>query len=155
MKASDHPHNHQDCIKLALSQANALCAEKNIRFTPLRQRVLELLWSSHKAAKAYDILHTLQQEDKSAKPSTVYRTLDFLQELKLAHKIDSLNAYVGCLHPEEGHNCQFMICRNCETVQESCDSSVFKAITESAQKLHFIVERQMIEVHGLCANCQL
>jgi Fur family transcriptional regulator, zinc uptake regulator len=147
------PHNHQDCIKQAFDQADSICAEQNARFTPLRKRVLELLWNSHKPAKAYDILDTLRLEDKSAKPSTIYRTLEFLQELGLAHKVDSMNAYIGCSHPDQRHHCQFLICRICGDSREFCASDVLNAINEHAHKQHFTVERHIIEVHGVCGEC--
>lgn len=149
-----HSHNHQDCIKQAFLHADALCADKRVRFTPLRKRVLELVWNNHKPAKAYDILTILQEEDKSAKPMTVYRTLDFLQEVGLVHKVDSLNAYVGCTHPGKNHSCQFMICRVCGDITESCDTGVFSAIEEHAVKKGFLVERQTIEIHGVCKGCK-
>ncbi len=149
-----HTHNHQHCITQAFVQASAICNEKGVRFTPLRKRVLELLWHSHKPAKAYDILEILQQEDKSAKPSTVYRALEFLQEMGLAHKIDSLNAYIGCARPQDGLHCQFMICAHCGIMEESSDVDIFTAIAENAARHHFKVERQVIEIHGLCQECQ-
>lgn len=147
-------HNHQDCIAQAFIQANTICRKKNVRFTPLRQRVLELLWNNHKPAKAYDILDLLREEDKSAKPSTVYRTLEFLQEMGLVHKVDSLNAYVGCSSPENSPHCQFMICRSCGTIIESTDHAIFSAIRSNAERSHFTVERQIIEIHGICKECK-
>lgn len=149
----DKTHNHHQCIAKAFMQASAICTEKAVRFTPLRKRVLELLWSSHKPAKAYDILDLLRAEDKSAKPSTVYRTLEFLQEVGLAHKVDSLNAYVGCTHPENTHNCQFMICRKCGNISESSSPDIWDAVTKNAKLHHFHVERQVIEIHGICEEC--
>lgn len=146
-------HNHQHCITQACLQADTICNERGVRFTPLRKRVLELLWHTHKPAKAYDILEILHQEDRSAKPSTVYRTLDFLQEVGLVHKVDSLNAYVGCAHPNSNSHCQFMICRVCGNVTESSNAIVFSAITENAARYHFHVERQIIEMHGVCEEC--
>jgi len=146
-------HNHQSCIKHAFERADAICLGKGARFTPLRKRILELVWNNHKPAKAYDLLDILHKEDKSAKPMTVYRTLEFLQTLGLVHKIDSLNAYVGCTHPEQNHSCQFLICGQCGDVKESCDMGVFEAVKASAGIHHFKVERQMIEVHGVCMHC--
>lgn len=147
-------HNHQTCINTALINAGEICAAKNVRFTPLRKRVLELLWGNHKTVKAYDILEILHREDKSAKPPTVYRTLEFLLEVGLIHKVDSLNAYVGCSHPQETpHSCQFMICRSCGVVTEFCDPDIFNAINVNARALNFSAERQIIEVHGVCKEC--
>jgi Fur family zinc uptake transcriptional regulator len=77
-----------------------LCAQKGLRLTALRRRVLELVWQSHKPLGAYDILAVLSEQDgRRAAPPTVYRALDFLLENGLVHRISSLNAFVGCDAP--------------------------------------------------------
>ncbi|MGC9185551.1 MAG: transcriptional repressor, partial [Thiomonas sp.] len=69
-----------DCLARtqALQHAEALCAARGVRLTPLRRRVLELVQSRTEAVKAYDLLAELSTEDHAAKPPTVYRALDFL-----------------------------------------------------------------------------
>ncbi|MBM4202103.1 MAG: hypothetical protein FJ189_12570, partial [Gammaproteobacteria bacterium] len=89
-------HDHDDCIHRALASAERLCAERGVRFTPVRRRVLELIWRSHEAVKAYDLLEQLKTFDPAAKPTTVYRALDFLREQGLIHRVESLNAFIGC-----------------------------------------------------------
>jgi hypothetical protein len=80
------------------------------RLTPLRRRVLELIWNSHLPVKAYELLSQLAQERAQAAPPTVYRALEFLQDAGLVHRIASLNAFVGCGEPLAGHVSQFLIC---------------------------------------------
>ena len=94
------PHDHSRCVAEALAEAEALCAKQGTRLTTLRKRVLELVWASHKPLGAYDILGVLSEEDgRRAAPPTVYRALDFLLENGLVHRIASLNAFIGCVHP--------------------------------------------------------
>ena len=96
------PHDHKHCIKGALEEARALCAQKGVRLTALRETVLELIWQSHRPVGAYEILAELTRiQDKSAQPPTVYRALDFLLEHGLIHRLSSLNAFIGCPHPEK------------------------------------------------------
>ena len=76
----DEDHDHQDCVSRALKVAENLCERHQKRFTDLRRKVLELVWRQHKPVGAYELLELLQQEGRAA-PPTVYRTLDFLQEL--------------------------------------------------------------------------
>ena len=45
--------------------------------------------------------------------------LDFLVAHGFAHKIERLNAFVACLHPDDGHRPAFLICRGCRTVVEA------------------------------------
>src|SRR5262249_40395465 len=90
------PHDHRHCIDDALSRAETVCAERGARMTPLRRRVLELVWDSHAPIGAYAIMDLLRAaDDRAAAPPTVYRALEFLLDQGLVHKIESLNAFVG------------------------------------------------------------
>ena len=146
-------HDHQGCINKALAVAERLCEERGVRFTPLRRRVLELIWSNHESVKAYDLLDTLKAFDKSAKPATVYRTLDFLLEQGLIHRIESLNAFVGCRQPERRHELLLLICERCHTVDERPALELIDAATREIRKAHFLPQHQSYEVRGLCASC--
>lgn len=149
------PHDHSRCVSQALAEAENICARKGLRLTALRKRVLELVWQSHKPLGAYDILGVLSDEDgRRAAPPTVYRALDFLLENGLVHRIASLNAFVGCSHPEHAHQGQFLICRNCHTSVELEQDSISDAIIAAAMGVGFTVEGQTVEVIGLCAGCQ-
>ena len=149
------PHDHSRCVSQALTEAENICVRKGLRLTALRKRVLELVWQSHKPLGAYDILAVLSDEDgRRAAPPTVYRALDFLLENGLVHRIASLNAFVGCSHPEHAHQGQFLICRNCHTSVELEQDSISDAIIAAAMGVGFAVEGQTVEVIGLCTGCQ-
>ena len=53
------PHNHDACVSQALTDARTICQRQNARLTPIRERVLELIWQSHKPLGAYDVLAEL------------------------------------------------------------------------------------------------
>jgi Fur family zinc uptake transcriptional regulator len=146
-------HDHAQCVSHALSAAVSLCERAGERLTPLRQRVLELVWSSHQPIGAYALLDRLKQDGRSAAPPTVYRALEFLLEQGLVHRIESLNAYVGCAQPGDGHLVQFLICRKCGTAAEIEDRRVVEAIGRSAAERGFALEGRVIELSGLCEHC--
>lgn len=147
-------HNHSHCIESALKRARRLCVDKKLRFTSIRQRVLELVWSDHQPSKAYDILDRVRVTHPSAKPPTVYRALDFLLEHGLVHKLNSLNAYVGCAHPNREHFGFFMICRECSEVQEFSNDTIDKGIVHAARARSFARDEVALEVFGLCQYCR-
>ncbi len=184
-------HDHRACVEVALATAARLCLERRARLTPLRRRVLELVWRSHAPVGAYDILGRLSAEPGAAKekstateqgtaqeistaqgtateqstaaeqgtrrrsaPPTVYRALEFLLAQGLIHRIESLNAYVGCVHPDGDHGGQFLICTGCGATAEVHDPRVDAAVARRAQELGFAVARKTIEVAGLCPPCQ-
>jgi len=146
-------HDHAVCVDTALCAAEAYCREHGLRLTELRRRVLELVWSSHRPVGAYSVLEQLAAEGRSAAPPTVYRALDFLLANGLVHRIASLNAYLGCNHPQEAHDAQFFICRRCGEAVELTNARVGEAIAGDATRLGFQMEAQTVEISGLCSHC--
>lgn len=149
----DQAHDHQGCIAKALDNAEILCQQHRQRFTAIRRRVLELVWQQHKPVGAYELLDMLQQGGRAA-PPTVYRALDFLQQMGLVHRIASLNAYVGCIQPGAPHDGQFLICQTCHTLAELDAPAIRRAIAESAAHSGFEPRRHTVEIMGLCPNCR-
>lgn len=149
----DNCTDHKTCIEDALREAERICAEKKLNFTKQRKKVLELVWKNHKPAKAYDILKQIDEKD-SLQPPIVYRALDFLLNNGMVHKINSLNAYVGCPHPLKHSQCYFLICSKCEEVEESCDKSLTAEIAKSTKSRGFNSEKVAVEIVGICKKCQ-
>jgi len=147
-------HDHSHCLDGALDRAAVLCWQKGVRLTPLRRRVLELVWSGHRPLGAYDILNSLKTDRLGAAPPTVYRTLGFLRQQGLVHRIESLNAFVGCPDPDTPHGGQFLICLGCGLAAELNDNAVDLAILKSAAAAGFAVGRKVIEIEGLCPHCR-
>lgn len=154
-RATTTPHDHTTCISAALKRAESLCRERGSRLTGLRRQVLECLWQSHQARGAYDILGEINaQAERKLAPLSVYRALDFLVSEGLAHRIESLNAFIGCPHPAEGHALQFLVCSGCHLVVELKDQAIDKALAQAAAKQGFTRERTIVEVIGKCKTCQ-
>jgi Fur family transcriptional regulator, zinc uptake regulator len=146
-------HKHSTCIAEALAAAEIACKERGNRLTPTRRRVLELVWAGHEPVKAYDVLDILRNERSSAAPPTVYRALEFLQEEGLVHKIESLNAYVGCGKPGHLDSGQFLICSGCGEVAELDDPELVKLISKKAGQIGFAIEDHVVEIKGCCEQC--
>ncbi len=148
-------HDHSVCIETALSRAADLCARRDARLTQSRRQILELVWDRHEPVTAYDLVETLRGiTGKRVDPPTIYRALDFLIDQGLVHRIEGLNAFVGCSMPEARHAGQFLICGQCGTIRELDEPEIARAVTARAQALGFAIERQTIEVYGRCVDCQ-
>jgi len=147
-------HDHQHCIQQALTRAEDHCRRSNQRLTPIRRRVLELVWQSHRPVGAYDILAILGAEGFSSAPPTVYRALDFLLDQHLIHRIARLNAFIGCTHPGTPHAGQFLLCRHCGLAVELDATPISDAISQAAHQAGFLLTSHMIEAEGLCPTCQ-
>ncbi len=147
-------HDHRRCQRELLSEARLLCETRELRLTSRRRQVLEILLVSHQPMGAYDILAELNRINPAARiaPPIVYRALEFLMSEGLIHRIESRNAFISCVHP--GHQCtaQFLICRDCEQVAE-LESSNHPLLVE-ANNLGFTVDHSVVEITGVCAECQ-
>lgn len=146
-------HDHSECIESALAVAEKTCQRRGLRFTPIRRRVLELIWQNHEPVGAYQLLDQLSHDGRRAMPPTVYRALEFLVEAGLVHRLATLNAFIGCVHPDHPHQGQFLICRDCRRVVEMESARVGRSLRREAEALGFSVEEQSIELTGLCPDC--
>lgn len=144
-------HDHKSCQTSALHAAETLAEKRGVRLTPLRRRVLEIVLKSHRPMGAYDVLKELSPE--RPQPPTVYRALDFLLSQGFVHRIDSLNAYIGCFAPAEPHRSHFLLCERCGRAAEIHDDALTHALRAAAHAAGFAVQRETVEISGLCPEC--
>ena len=146
-------HDHGRCVQTAVSRAHDLCARRGARLTPLREQVLELVWRSHAPIGAYQLMERLAESRGRVAPPTIYRALDFLTREGLIHRIDSLNAYVGCPSPARPHQAYFFICRACGDAAEFHDPELSATLGRCVDRASFQVDAATVELAGLCARC--
>ncbi len=152
--SSNHAHNHDQCIEQALVRASDICEKRETRFTPLRRKVLELVWGGHKPITAYELLDLLSLDGKKrVAPPTIYRALDFLIEEGFVHRLESLNAFIGCSDPEHLHQGHFLICTQCRTVKEINEKTLHDKIKDVANNEGYQLDHSMLEIMGKCVNC--
>ncbi len=143
----------------AMKEAEAVCLRRGAVLTPLRRQVLELVLQAEAPIGAYALLDRLKAARPGAAPPTVYRALDFLLEHGLIHKVERLNAFIGCNETGHGHAHdhhhphQFLICRNCGATMEIADHAVAHAIEAAARRAGFVLAEATVEIEGTCARC--
>jgi Fur family zinc uptake transcriptional regulator len=145
-----HAHDPALCV----AEAEDVCRKAGQTLTPLRKRVLELLLDSPGPAKAYDLLAHLGDAEGPAKPPTVYRALEFLMKVGLAHRIESLNAFVACNVHGCGRQAAFLICDGCGGAEELDVHTIFDEVARKADKRGFRVTRSVLESRGMCRDCR-
>ncbi|WP_336279623.1 Fur family transcriptional regulator [Bartonella sp. CB175] len=124
------------------------------KFTRNQTLVLNTLKNAQKPLSAYAILERLREEGFRA-PLQVYRALERLIQLKYIHRLESANAFMACLHPE---NCQhefttFTICDKCGKVNEIQDPVIAYGVKKMVQDADFQAHRSTVEVRGMCKKC--
>lgn len=131
--------------------AETRVAEAGGKWTEPRRRVYELLLEAGTPVKAYDLMEAYS-EDRTAKPPTVYRALDFLETAGLVHRIASLNAFVACEADDPTHAAAFLICDCCGAAEEF--EPDFGPQLAAAQAAGYAVRSVTLEARGLCSACR-
>lgn len=126
-----------------------------VDLTRNQSMVMTALTRSQAPMSAYAILNQLRAHAFRA-PLQVYRALDKLGELGLAHRLESLNAFIACTHPEcDGDDsAAFMICETCGQVNEIKDGALCKRQKQLAAAAGFVLTKSTVELRGICRNCQ-
>ena len=151
-----HPdHDHDRCSSDAMAVAEALCAQRGQRLTPIRRKVLAALLASHKPLGAYEIIDRLALKGPRLAPITAYRALEFLRENGLVHRIESRNAFLACAHNhDETAIVAFLICESCGSVGEIPAAPLAQSFNEAARGTGFAPKLSVVEITGTCAHCQ-
>ena len=148
-------HDHDRCTADALHHAEAVCARRAQKFTPIRRHVLQALLASHRPLGAYEVIDELARTMPRPAPITVYRALDFLMENGLVHRIESRNAFLACAHDHGAASMvAFLICDQCGSVGEVPAAKVAQSLNDAARTTGFAPKLSVVEITGTCAHCQ-
>ena len=148
-------HDHERCASDGLAHAEAICAARAERLTPMRRAVLEALLASHAPLGAYELIDRLSVRGARVAPITIYRALDFLREQGLVHRIESHNAFIACVQNHESSDpVVFLICEKCGAVGEAASATVADTIKSASRAAGFTPKTPVIEISGICAHCK-
>ena len=124
--------------------------QRGYRLTPQRQLVLEAV-DTLEHATPDDILVEVRRTASGVNISTVYRTLEVLEELGVvrhAHLSDRAPTY----HSTSDHEHFHLVCRNCHKVI-SVDPDVLSPVSERLKAEHdFTVDIGHLTVFGICGD---
>ena len=142
-----------------LDKIHSYCQQQGIRLTDTRLAVLSLLTEAVSSLSAYQLLEGYQQRyQKSYQPTTIYRVLTFLEQHGLVHKLASTRQYVLCqeLGKQHGKCVEFLHCDQCGKLTEVPDmESTYRTLQSQVQHLGFTLNQSTLELHGVCARCQV
>jgi Fur family transcriptional regulator, zinc uptake regulator len=153
MSTSTRPPR-SDSVAAQLDVAEALCAQRGRRLTPIRRKVLELLLRHGRSLKAYDLLEAMRAVHPGAAPPTVYRALDFLMDEGLVHRLDAVNAWIACHDAGGAPHDLLVVCTGCGAVAEVSDPAMSRQLAERVALTGFALNSHETEIRALCPACQ-
>ena len=136
-----------------VSRARDALRAKGMRWTPQRRALLEVLLESSGHVTGAELIERSRLRDPETTPSTVYRTLNVLEELGLvshSHGHDGREEFHVWPVTEHAH----LACEACLATWE-IEADEAQALTESlARSRGFTVNLSHLTVSGLCADCR-
>ena len=128
---------------------------KGYKVTEPRKRVLKVLAEVQNPVSPYEIQEILQQKSEYLNHVTIYRILELLCSLNLAHKVLLVGGFVKCTLGE-GEGChRFVVCRQCGALREYADKELCEEENALAQEFGFRAEQHFSEFYGVCSKCQV
>jgi Fur family ferric uptake transcriptional regulator len=124
---------------------------KGYRLTPQRELVLRAVDRLGHATPD-EILGAVREESSAVNISTVYRTLELLEELGLvrhAHLTDRAPTYHSATQPAHVH----LVCRSCGTVSEADAAAVSAFVEDLLARQGFATDVGHLTVFGTCRDC--
>ncbi len=126
---------------------------RGLRWTPQRRTLVDVLAGADGHITGAELVERCRAVDPSTTPSTVYRTLDVLEELGLVrhgHGADGREEFHVLPDAEHGH----LHCRGCGATLE-IDADEAAAFVAALEARHgFAIDLSHITVVGRCAGCR-
>jgi Fur family ferric uptake transcriptional regulator len=127
--------------------------DRGFRMTPQREMVLSAMHQMDGLVTAEDVHRRVQQVSTSVDISTVYRTLDLLQQLDLVASLDTHEGQrVYELRTGHGHHAH-LVCRSCGAVI-GVEMAPFDSLAQTLyRRLGFRIDRDNLSLSGRCSRC--
>ena len=125
---------------------------RGLRSTPQRRVLVEVLSQADGHVTGSELVERCRAVDPATTPSTVYRTLDVLEELGIvrhAHGADGREEFHVLPQSEHGH----LHCRGCRQTWEIDEGEAGALVSALSADRGFRVDLSHLSVSGLCRDC--
>lgn len=132
-----------------------LLQERGYRITNPRRIIVDAIFSFNQAFSADDLVQRVDRDDASVGRATVFRTLDVLTQLGVLdrlHSPDGCHTYVIGMGTDAHYH--HLVCSSCGTVVPFEGCTVDEMLVDLQRTTRFEISNHMLEVFGICENCQ-
>lgn len=130
----------------------ATLKERGLKLTPQRMLIVDVIHNAKGHLTAEEIIGYVQSKMPGVNKSTIYRTLDLLEQAGCVYK-SALGDEFIYHHTEEGHH-HHLVCRQCGKTID-CDEDLFASVQRSLRdKYSFRVEFKHVVMSGVCEECR-
>jgi len=125
--------------------------EKGLKLTPQRRLIVSAIHGTEAHLTAEEIIAYVQTRMPGINKSTVYRTLELLEEAGCVYKSELGDQFIYH-HAEEGHH-HHLVCSKCGKTVD-CDEDLFLPVERAVRdKYGFQASFKHMVMSGLCKEC--
>jgi Fe2+ or Zn2+ uptake regulation protein len=130
----------------------ALMHRRGFRVTPQRQLILDAICEGGGHSSPEDIYQRVRAKAPAINRATIYRTLDFLCEMRLVVAIHIGGRTYYEIAGETPHH--HLVCRSCGGIMQ-LDGELLEGLIESIQAKHrFTIDMDHVGLFGMCEECR-
>jgi len=126
--------------------------ERGLRWTPQRRNLVEVLARTDGHITGAELVARCRVADSATTPSTVYRTLDVLEELGVlqhCHGVDGREEFHVMPASEHGH----LFCKACGGTWDIDDAEASALLGALRDDRDFVADLSHLTVVGRCRQC--
>lgn len=120
--------------------------------TPQRMMIVAAIENSTNHISAEEIYAQVTEKYPNVNVSTVYRTLDTLEEMKLVTKTDLGDGRVRYHPADKGHH-HHLVCRECGAIIDLDEKALMGLQETLLREYNFVAEMRHLGISGRCVKC--
>ena len=126
--------------------------KKGLKLTPQRILVADVIHGATGHITAGEIIGQVQAKMPGVNKSTIYRTLDILEEAGCVYKSELDDEFIYH-HNDEGHH-HHLKCKQCGKTMD-CDEAILAPLQRALMKNYgFRVDFRHMVMSGICSECK-
>ena len=140
-------------VGVSIETARDELRSRGLRWTPQRRTILEVLASTRGHITGTELVERCRVIDPETTPSTVYRTLDVLEELGVvrhSHGRDGREEFHVQPAVEHGH----LVCERCGASREIEAPDAGRLVNRLERSSGYRIDLTHLSIAGICPACR-
>ncbi len=140
-------------MKKELEILEKFIKEKDLRYTPQREKILRAFLSVEKHLSAEELHKIVKKKNPGIGYVTVYRTMKLLEEAGLCDEVDFGDGISRFEHRYGHKHHDHLVCVKCGNYTEVIKPKIEELQEKLAKEKHFTPLRHKLQIFGICSKC--
>jgi Fur family ferric uptake transcriptional regulator len=119
-----------------------------------REQIVNVFLCQEGHLSADDLVDLIRHEDQHISRATVYRTLQWMVDAGIAHKVDFGEGRFRFEHSYRQPRHFHLICKTCHRSFEFLSSDIESLVEEVAVARSFTASQSVVQIYGTCEECR-